>query len=83
MPEEDILPLDMDKPFVAPPGDVVTADGSYTPRGGDGPDGTNIGTPFFDGFLSGIGNYILNVEATDGAGNVGTATKRFKSYNFV
>jgi len=78
VPEEDILPLDMDKPFVAPPGDVVTADGSYTPRGGDGPDGTNIGTPFFDGFLSGIGNYILNVEATDGAGNVGTATKSFK-----
>lgn len=74
----NILPLDMDKPFVAPPGEVVTGDGSYTPRGGDGPDGIPEGTPFDPGFLSGIGNYTLTAEATDVAGNTGTAHKSFK-----
>jgi len=78
IPEEDILPLDLDKLLVAAPGDVVTADASYTPRGGDGPDGTQTGTPFAAGFLSGIGNYILTAEATDGAGNVGSASRNFK-----
>lgn len=58
----------------------VTGTGTFTPTGGTGPMGTGIMIAFFDaiGHRSGIGSYTLTAKATDGEGNVGSATSDFK-----
>lgn len=58
-------------------GVTVTGSANFTPEGGSGQDGTDAGWPFTSSLFSGIGNYTLSAQATDGTGQVGSATRNF------
>lgn len=55
-------------------GTAVTCNGSFTPIAGGVGDSTG---PFTASNPSGIGNYTLNAQAADNAGNVGKASQAF------
>jgi hypothetical protein len=61
-----------------PAGSLATATGTFLPTGGTCSEGTTLASAFTGISLSGIGTYTLTAEATDGAGNVGTAYSTFQ-----
>jgi hypothetical protein len=73
-----VLPLSLDSSLPAGAGLTVGATGSFTPHGGTGLAGTTDAFAFNAGSLSGIGRYTLTADATDVAGNTGTASRSFK-----
>lgn len=61
-----------------PAGSDAVANGSFTPTGGAGTDGTTLADAFTSAARSGIGTYTLDAEAVDGALNVGNASSTFQ-----
>ncbi len=59
-----------------PAGVLVTATGTFNPKGWSGTDGTVNGAPFTNSFLSGIGTYTITETASDGT-HTGTNTDTF------
>ena len=72
------VPLSLDSSLPASAGLSVGASGSFAPHGGTGLPGTTDAFAFNAGALSGIGRYTLTADATDVAGNAGTASRSFK-----
>lgn len=59
-------------------GTPVVATTNFTPFGGTGTAGTSLAQAFTSANRSGIGTYLLNARATDGAGNTGFGNAIFK-----
>lgn len=74
----EIIPLTLDQMLPVAAGVTVTGTGEFVPVGGIGPAGTTEAQAFTATSRSGIGTYTLSAQATDVAGNTGTASKTFK-----